>query len=117
MLKTRDARGGEFRPRAGRGKGKIHGAGRGKKMRKSTDFGQNWILPNFNGFKSTLPRCAPHVLVIFEGAGRGGAKTLFFRGGAGRASLVLSDEPSWAEMLCLSTGGVLNNLPLPNGPS
>ena len=27
---------------------------------------------------------------------------------------VLSDGPSWAEMLCLSTGG---NLPLPTGPS
>ena len=30
---------------------------------------------------------------------------------------VLSDGPSWAEMLCLSTGGMLNNLPLPTGPS
>ena len=30
---------------------------------------------------------------------------------------VLSDGPSWAEMLCLSTGGMLNNLPLQTGPS
>ena len=37
-------------------------------------IGQNWILPwnclpNFNGWKSTLPRCAPQVLVIFTGRG------------------------------------------------
>ena len=30
---------------------------------------------------------------------------------------VLSDGSSWAEMLCLSTGGMLNNLPLPTGSS
>ena len=30
---------------------------------------------------------------------------------------VLSDGPNWAEMLCLNTGGMLNNLPLPTGSS
>ena len=69
-----------------RGKGKIYRAGRGgegQKGRKSTDLrvrqifiGQNWILPcnwlpNFNGLKSTLPRCAPQVFGNFHRAGRG----------------------------------------------
>ena len=62
-----------------------------KKARKLTDS-QNmiwiiWIIPcnclsNFNGLKSTLPRCAPQVLVIFMGRG----KASFY--GAGRASPV-----------------------------
>ena len=43
-------------------------------------IGQNWILPNFNGLKSTLPRFAPQVLVIFTGRG----KASFLRGGAGQ---------------------------------
>ena len=86
----------------GQGKNSRGGARRGKKVRSSTDFcrlrqifiGQNWILPcnclpNFNGLKSTLPRCAPQVLVIFTGRG----KASFLWGGAGRGV-----HPWWAPL-------------------
>ena len=76
----------------GRARVKVCGAGRGKKASKSTDFGQNWILPrncllNFIGIKLTLLRWAPQVLVIFTG---GAGQSLLFTGwgGPGRASLV-----------------------------
>ena len=70
----------------GRARVKVCGAGRGKKASKSTDFGQNWILPrncllNFIGFKLTLLRCTPQVLVIFTGRGR--AKPPFYGVGRG----------------------------------
>ena len=90
----------------------IHGALRGKKVRKSTDLrvrqifiGQNWILPcncptNFNGLKSTLPR---RFLVIF--LGRAWARqSLLFAGqtffpphGAGRGDACIPDfNPSFS---------------------
>ena len=77
-INARDARGGA--------RVKVCGAGRGKKASKSTDFGQNWILPrncllNFIGFKLTLLRCTPQVLVIFTGRGR--AKPPFYGVGRG----------------------------------
>ena len=62
---------------AGRGKGKNPRGGRGgakksvNRLILSCD-----CLPNFNGLKSTLPRCAPQVLVF---AGRG--KESFLLGG------------------------------------